>query len=75
MTCKQEIDFLDRYFSGDLNECELERFESHLDVCRDCVAFVRTYKTTLDLTRSFLSSPAHAPAHPLKRRTRAVKRH
>jgi len=40
----------------------VNRFENHLAVCRDCVAFLKTYKTTIELTRSFLSS--QAPASP-----------
>jgi anti-sigma factor RsiW len=60
VTCKQEVDLIARYLSSDLQGRELAAYESHLAVCRDCVAFLKTYKTTIDLTRSFLSSQAQA---------------
>jgi anti-sigma factor RsiW len=75
-TCKHEVDFLDRYLSAGLNARELKAFESHLAICEDCVAFVKTYKATIELTRNFLASrareelprtlslkPAHARVH------------
>ena len=76
-TCKQEVDFLDRYLSADLNGRELAKFERHLEVCRDCVTFLQTYKTTIRLTRSYLSSQTPArPSHDfsLKRPIGRAKR-
>lgn len=77
-TCQEEVAFLDRYLSADLSERQRALFENHLAVCRDCVAFLQTYKTTIELTRSFLSSQAKAsPSYrfPLKRpRDRAKRR-
>jgi anti-sigma factor RsiW len=65
-TCREEVAFLDRYLSSDLSERQRAHFESHLAVCRDCVAFLQTYKTTIELTRSFLSSQAKAgPSYKL----------
>jgi hypothetical protein len=40
-------------------------FEEHLRVCPDCVAFLNTYKKTLELAKSFLA--ADAPAESLAR--------
>jgi anti-sigma factor RsiW len=43
-----------RYLSSELCGSERALFESHLAACRDCVAFLKTYKATVALTRSFL---------------------
>ena len=64
MTCKQEVDFIARYLTSDLNRRELAAFENHLELCRDCLAFLQTYKTTVDLTRSFLASQARTGQLP-----------
>lgn len=77
VTCKQEVDFIARYLSADLHGRELAAYESHLTVCGDCVAFLKTYKTTIDLTRSFLASQAQAngkPAFSLKPRAKRPRR-
>ena len=58
-TCREEVAFLDRYLSSDLDERRRARFENHLAVCPDCVAFLRTYKSTIALTRKFLSNEDH----------------
>jgi hypothetical protein len=60
VTCEQEVDFIARYLASDLNGRELAAFENHLELCPDCVAFLQTYKTTVDLTRNFLANQAHA---------------
>jgi len=77
-TCAQEINLIARYLSADLQASELTDFESHLAVCRDCVSFLKTYKTTIELTRSFLKSqtPANAPAElSWNLRRKRAKRH
>lgn len=54
-TCKDATNLLLEFMSGELDsETNLE-FEKHLEVCPDCVAFLNTYKKTVELTRSFLS--------------------
>ncbi|MGH7795324.1 MAG: zf-HC2 domain-containing protein [Candidatus Binatia bacterium] len=64
ITCKKEVDFIARYLAADLTGRELAAFEGHLELCRDCVAFLQTYKTTVELTRSFLSSQSRAGQPP-----------
>ena len=54
-SCKQEVDLIGRYLSSDLRGRELAAFENHLAICPDCVAFLKTYKATIDLTRKFLA--------------------
>lgn len=54
-TCKDATNLLLEFMSGELDpETNLE-FEKHLEVCPDCVAFLNTYRKTVELTRSFLS--------------------
>jgi anti-sigma factor RsiW len=49
------VALIGRYVSSDLNVKELAAFERHLAACRDCVAFLQTYKKTVQLTRNFLA--------------------
>ena len=49
LTCREAIDFIDRYLSGELSEAEEKRFRWHLRLCRSCRAYLRTYRTTLEL--------------------------
>lgn len=44
------LDFL----SGELSPETDSEFQKHLKICPDCVAFLNTYKKTVELTRSFL---------------------
>lgn len=61
LTCKQETEFIARYIAGELRKPMTRAFEQHLGLCPDCVAFLKTYKATVELTREFLSGAA---AHP-----------
>jgi predicted anti-sigma-YlaC factor YlaD len=46
---------------------ESARFEDHLAACQDCIAFLKTYKATLALTKDFLASqPDTIPFAPVK---------
>jgi hypothetical protein len=58
LTCKQETEFITRYLAGELREPMTRAFEHHLGLCPDCVAFLKTYKATVELTREFLSGAA-----------------
>jgi len=71
MTCKKEVDFIADYLSSGLAPLQSKAFESHLKLCPDCVAFLKTYKKTVELTRVFLSGTA--PSIPP--RTRLLRTH
>ena len=58
MNCKEVIDFLMEYLDGELSEEQRSAFESHLEVCSDCVAFIKSYKQTLQLTKQLQISEA-----------------
>jgi predicted anti-sigma-YlaC factor YlaD len=57
-TCKREVEFIADYLSSSLDGQQQVAFEAHLKICSDCVAFLQTYKKTVELTRSFLLSQA-----------------
>jgi hypothetical protein len=64
-TCNKEIQFIADYLSSRLDYQQQAAFETHLKACSDCVAFLQTYKKTVELTRTFLSS--QALSHRLRR--------
>jgi len=56
VTCKDATDLLGDYLNDSLNPEDRRAFEAHLSGCRDCTAFLATYKRTLSLTKNFLRS-------------------
>lgn len=46
------------YLDGELSEEQRSSFESHLGVCPDCVAFMESYKQTMQLTKLLQISAA-----------------
>ena len=54
-SCKQAVDLIGRYLSSELAARELAAFETHMAICPDCVAFLKTYKATIDATKDFLA--------------------
>lgn len=53
-TCKDEVAVIADYLAGSLASTVLLAFEEHLGLCRDCAAFLNTYKKTIEVTKSFL---------------------
>lgn len=53
-TCKDATSLILEYLNGDLNEDDNHNFEKHLRDCPDCVAFLNTYKKTIELTNQLL---------------------
>ncbi len=53
-TCRDATNLLLEFLSGELDPGTNSEFEKHLEICPDCVAFLNTYKKTVELTRSFL---------------------
>ncbi|MGH7844043.1 MAG: anti-sigma factor family protein [Candidatus Binatia bacterium] len=56
VTCKGATSLIDNYLNEDLAPGVKLLFEEHLRACPDCVAFLNTYKKTLELARSFLDA-------------------
>ena len=56
MTCREFIEFLMEYHSGELSEVEHARFEEHLAECPDCVSYLKSYQETVKLGKAVLAS-------------------
>jgi anti-sigma factor RsiW len=53
-TCKDEVGLITEYLAGTLKPRVRTAFEQHLRQCPDCMAFLKTYRKTMELTASFL---------------------
>jgi anti-sigma factor RsiW len=67
--CRQIAELLGDYLDGSLPRETRELIDFHIDGCPPCVAFVNTYRGTMDATRKFndVSIPSE-----LKKRLLAV---
>jgi anti-sigma factor RsiW len=52
LTCEQVAKLIRDYLEGELSPEIAMRFEEHLQRCDDCVAFLKTYKQTVQEVRS-----------------------
>ena len=57
IACRDFIEFLMDYLSGELPEAQREVFEAHLAVCASCVAYMKTYQETVRLGKEVCSRP------------------
>lgn len=53
-TCARSVKLIGDYLAGDLSATDRTAFEAHYRACPDCLAFLKTYEKTMELTRSFL---------------------
>jgi len=61
MTCRELADFLMDYLNEDLPDDVRAAFDRHLALCPNCVAYVKTYRTTIELgRRAFADDEADA---------------
>ncbi len=60
MTCREFVEFLDEYLSGELPESALIDFDGHLAHCVDCTAYLKMYRETIRLA-SFVCSEPEGP--------------
>ncbi len=58
MTCQELIRFIDSYLDGSLSRKERDRFIEHLAVCRPCVDYLDSYRTTVALGRGAFEDDA-----------------
>jgi anti-sigma factor RsiW len=56
MTCRELIEFLADYLSGELPAEVRRLFEEHLAECPACVAYLETYEATIRLGKDAFSS-------------------
>jgi anti-sigma factor RsiW len=57
VTCRDFVDFLIEYFSGELAEAERTEFEGHLAECPACVTYLDTYRKTIQLLKAVYVHP------------------
>lgn len=57
LTCRELTARLDDYIEDRMSPERLAVFERHLSVCRDCVAYLESYRRTMKLTREALDAP------------------
>jgi hypothetical protein len=52
MTCREFIDLLIEYLSGELRQERLTDFDRHLISCCECAAYLQSYRATIRLSRA-----------------------
>jgi anti-sigma factor RsiW len=57
ITCRELVELLIDFVSGDLPPEHCEKVEKHLRLCRPCVVYVETYRLTIRLTRKLPPAP------------------
>jgi len=57
MTCREVIDVLMEYLSGELSASESAEFERHLADCPDCTEYLRSYEETIKLGKAVFADP------------------
>jgi anti-sigma factor RsiW len=55
--CSECVELLADYIDGTLPRDQTELLEWHLDGCQPCVAFVNTYRGTVDAARRLRETP------------------
>jgi hypothetical protein len=65
-SCKDEVTLIGDYLSSSLSIRLAAAFETHMQACPDCAAFLQTYKKTIEATRAFLKT------HPVTARQRKL---
>lgn len=58
MTCRELADFLMDYLNEELPVDVRLAFEEHLSLCPNCVAYMATYRTTIELGRRAFADDA-----------------
>jgi hypothetical protein len=54
ITCRTAVKLIPDFLSASTGASTAVAFQSHIDGCADCAAILRTYRKTIELTRSFL---------------------
>jgi anti-sigma factor RsiW len=57
VTCRDFVDFLSEYFSGELAAAECAEFDAHLAECPTCVVYLDSYRKTIQLIRMARDHP------------------
>lgn len=62
LTCKELVELVTDYLEGALAPAERVRFESHLDMCSGCAAYLEQFRTTIALTGRLAEDDIEASA-------------
>ena len=57
MTCREMIDLLLDYCSGDLDNALCQQLREHLDMCPPCVTYLETYQITIRVSKQLPRAP------------------
>ncbi len=57
MTCRELVEFLMDYIEEALPGGQREEFEHHLQACPPCLAYLETYRHTVQLGKSVCAEP------------------
>jgi anti-sigma factor RsiW len=72
LTCREFVDFLMAYQSGELPPDERAVFEEHLGDCPDCKVYVRTYEQAVRIGKLACGCQDPAPADAPEELIRAI---
>ena len=61
VTCREVLTFLWSYLSGELEAEKQKKIDEHLEECPSCVAYIGSYKTTIELSKGAFLDPACEP--------------
>ena len=54
LSCREFVEFLGDYLSGDLPAAQVAVFNAHLALCPSCVSYTKTYQEAVRLGRGAL---------------------
>ena len=73
MTCRDFVEFLSEYFSGELAVVERAELKAHLLECPACVAYLDSYRKTIQLLKAASAYPEdQVPEEVPERLVRAI---
>jgi anti-sigma factor RsiW len=73
MTCREFIEFLMQYLTGEVDPERRRLFEEHIGECEDCVAYMESYRTAVALgKRAYDDLDAPLPSEVPEQLVRAV---
>lgn len=58
MSCREVVEFLADYLSGELAPAQRAAFDSHLRECPDCVVYLESYRQAVTMGKSAGDLPA-----------------
>ncbi len=58
VNCRKATSLIQDYIAGSLKRGIASEFEKHLRICPDCVAFLNTYRKTIEMINAFYDKRA-----------------